>query len=166
MGADCLDRIGHGTSVAATILGHAPQAELIPVKIFDRSLVCRIEHLVESIEWCAENAVDIVNLSVGTANPMHAHALAQAVARTRAAGVTVVSAYGWLPGSLHPVIAVDEDRTCPEGQFRVRTTAAGRRILACMGNGKGVSFAVANATGLLACLPRLEALDLVEFLVG
>ncbi len=161
------DRLGHGTAIAAVILKKAPKAELSSFKIFDDRLACRIEALVRSIEWCAEHAIDIANLSVGTPNPSHAEVLLDAVEKARAAHVTIVSAYGWLPGNLHPVIAVDEDRTCPPNSFRTRSVN-GRRILACSGYSKGVSFAVASATGFLAsacdhCGPK--PFDLLDLLV-
>lgn len=154
-GDDDQDRVGHGTAVAATILEHAAaHLELYSVKIFDRTLACRIDLLVRAIEWCANNAIYLANLSVGTPNPSHAGPLARAVEQARSAGVIVVSAHGWLPGNLDGVIAVDEDRTCPRDKFRMRKVN-GRSILACSGRPpagdlKGISFAVANATGLLA----------------
>ena len=39
---DYVDRLGHGTAVAAAIKEKAPDAELYVVKVFDRSLSTRI----------------------------------------------------------------------------------------------------------------------------
>ncbi len=161
------DDLGHGTAVASLIRQRAPGAELCSVKIFDKRLACGIGALVRAIEWCASHDIHIANLSVGTANPLHAEVLLSAVEKARSAGVTVVSAYGWLPGDLESVVAVDDDRTCPPGGYRIRNMK-GRRILACSGASQGVSFAVANASGLLAsvcdqCGP--ERVDLLDFLV-
>ncbi len=150
-GGDLDDRVGHGTAVAAAILERAPDVELYAVKIFDRTLACDLDRLVCALAWCGQNHIDIVNLSIGTADPSHAGALAEAVSQLKA---TVVSAYGWLPGNLDGVVAVDEDRTCPPGECRSRVIDS-RRILVCSGASpegalRGVSFAVANATGFLA----------------
>ena len=79
--ADYIDRMGHGTAVAAAIRERAPQAELFAVKVFDRQLSAPIEALVEAIDWAATRQVDLINLSLGTANQAHAAPLRSAVAR-------------------------------------------------------------------------------------
>jgi hypothetical protein len=151
LAADGTDRLGHGSAVAATIRRSAPDVEIVPVQIFRERLLCGVEELVGAIEWCAENNIDYANLSIGTANPLHAEALARAV--ERAGGVAIVAAYGWLPGNLEGVIGVDMDARLAGAEFRVREVG-GRRVVVCSGESVGaecgVSFAVANATGLLA----------------
>lgn len=169
IGAD--DRLGHGSKVASIIRQHAPDADLVSVRIFEDRLACRIETLVAAIQWAARNGIDIANLSVGTPNPSHAESLLQAVQVARTAGVAIVAACGWLPGNLPGVIAVDEDRTCPFGTWRTRMSQ-GRRVVACSSELRGVSFAVAAATGHLArelaalrSLGRPEPADLLDLLV-
>jgi subtilisin family serine protease len=151
LAADGTDRLGHGSAVAATIRRSAPDVEIVPVQIFRDRLLCGVDELARAIEWCGESGIELANLSIGTANPLHGEALARAV--QRASGVAIVAAHGWLPGNLDGVIAVDMDARLAGPEFRVREVA-GRRVMVCSGESGtglyGVSFAVANATGLLA----------------
>lgn len=164
---DYLDRLGHGTAVTAVIREKAPQAEIFAVKIFYESLAARIEPLVAAIDWCVRHRMDLINLSLGTSNPAHAPLLAEAVARVRAAGGRLVAAgedagVRWLPGTLSGVEAVELDWDCPRHGYRVAKTADGRAVYRASGyprpapgipperNLKGLSFAVANVTGLMA----------------
>lgn len=164
---DYIDRNGHGTAVAAAIREKAPDAELIAVKIFDRELAASVGDLSRAIEWAAGRRVDLVNLSLGSTNPAHAERLASALVVAQAAGASVVAAATQsglpsLPGSLQPVIAVEVDWQCARDEVLV--DAAGPAVIRLRASGfprpipgvppernlKGVSFAVANATGVIA----------------
>lgn len=166
---DVVDRLGHGTAVAAAIREKAPDVDLIAVKVFDRRLVTTGVALVEGITWAAAQDVHIINLSLGTSNPAHSDGLAGAVALANAAGAVVVAAgsqpgANWLPGSLAGVVAVDVDWMCPrdecrvtvreDGSVRLRTSGYPRPIpgVAVEQNVSGLSFAVANASGFLSLL--------------
>jgi subtilisin family serine protease len=166
---DYLDRHGHGTAVAAAIREKAPAAELIAVKIFDRELSTTAGELARAIESAAGFEVDLINLSLGSTNPGHAARLAQALMAAHHAGAAVVAAATQsglpsLPGSLQPVIAVDVDWDCAREEVIVDGVAPAVLRLRAAGyprpipgvpperNLKGVSFAVANATGAIARL--------------
>jgi subtilisin family serine protease len=167
IGDDFADRLGHGTAVAAAIREKAPDCELLAVKVFDRSLTTTGQALVAGIEWAAQQRVQLINLSLGTTNQEHAKAFAAAIAHAAECGTIVVSAApqedaAWLPGGLQGVIAVDVDWDCPRdeccvvaaGDASIRLSASGypRPIpgIPVERNFSGLSFAVANATGLLA----------------
>lgn len=170
-GVDAVDRLGHGTAVAAAIREKAPDAALVPVKVFDRELRATADALVAAIDWAVDARVHVINLSLGTANAAHEARLSAALARAVAAGVWLVAAAEqdgtrWLPGSLAQAVGVALDWTCPrdEADVRVRIDGGGPRITVRASgyprpipgvpperNLKGLSFAVANATGLL-CL--------------
>jgi len=167
MTADFVDRLGHGTAVTAAICEKAPDAEVYAVQVFDRELATTAAALVAAIDWANAHECVLINLSLGTRNPDHRAALAGAIDRARAAGATVVAAgpepgIDWLPGSLPGVVAVELDWTVPRDQCRVVVTDAhGVRVRASgfprpipgvppARNLKGLSFAVANVTGLLA----------------
>lgn len=164
---DIVDRLGHGTAVAAAIREKAPEAELFAVKVFDQSLTSTGPALVSAIAWASSQHAHLINLSLGTLNQEHAAALAAVIARARAAGAVVVSAApqldaAWLPGGLPGVIAVDVDWECErdtcrveiDDDDRIRMTASAypRPIpgVAPDRNFRGLSFAVANCTGFLA----------------
>jgi hypothetical protein len=116
VGDDYLDRLGHGTAVAGAIREKVPDASLYAVKVFDRRLSVNIDIIVRALEWCIEQRMDIVNLSLGTANPEHR----QRFAPFLVAGALIVSAADLLPGSLNGVIGVAPDETCPRDSFRYR----------------------------------------------
>ena len=164
---DYVDRIGHGTAVAAAIREKAPDTQIFAVKVFHRSLKTRIETLVEAIDWAAQHQTRLANLSLGTATTEHESALREAVERTAAQGLLIVSAYEdggvrWLPGSLPSVVPVVLDWDCPRDEYRMDQSTDGRVLLRASGfprpipgvsperNLKGTSFAVANMTGFIA----------------
>lgn len=165
---DWLDRIGHGTAVAAAIHEKAPHAALYAVKVFDRSLETRVAALVVAIDWAVGRGMRLVNLSLGVSDTQHEQALRAAVERAAAAEVLIVAAVDplgprWLPGSLPGVVAVRLDWECPREAVRAGEDKSGWFLRASgypreipgvprERNLKGISFAVANVTGVLACL--------------
>ena len=166
---DVMDRLGHGTAVAAAIHEKAPAAVIYIVKVFDRSLTTTGRALAAGIRWAVAQQVDLINLSLGTTNTEHRAVLSDVVAEATRAGSVIVAAaptdeHAWLPGGIPGVIGVDLDWSCPreEGQLiaadngdvRVRASGYPRPIPGVPPdrNLKGHSFAVANATGLLAHL--------------
>lgn len=163
---DYVDRLGHGTAVAAAIREKAPGAEIIAVKVFWRSLATSVSTLGRAIDEACAWGASVVNLSLGTTDHRHRAALADAVARARAAGVFIVAAADnagvrWLPGDLEEVVPVHLDWVSSRDSYRI-VSENGRTIIAASGyprdipgvprerNLKGISFAVANATGFVA----------------
>jgi hypothetical protein len=159
---DYLDRLGHGTAVAGAIREKAPDAELYAVKVFDRALSTDIDTIIRAIEWSIAQHVDIINLSLGTANQAH-RARFEA---TLAGDAVIVSAFEHngaplLPGSMPGVIGVTLDWDCLRDAYRVEMRH-NRPIFRCSGfprsvpgvpqekNLNGISFAVANMTGFVA----------------
>ena len=153
MGSDPVDRLGHGTAVAAAIREKVPDAELFSVKVFDRRLSANIKAIVRALEWCREQRMDLINLSLGTRNPEHRTLLMEAVEDN---GI-VFSAADMLPGSLPGVVGVAADESCPRDEFQHRdevyfASPYPRPIpgVPQSQNLQGISFAVANMTGLAA----------------
>jgi subtilisin family serine protease len=165
--SDFTDRLGHGTAVAAVIREKAPESQLFAVKIFHRSLAAQIGPLACAIEWSVRHSMDLINLSLGTSNPAHEPVLREIVGDAARQGCRIVAAgedagVHWLPGSIEGVIPVELDWECPRGEYRTHHGRGGRLIYRASGyprpipgvpperNLKGLSFAVANVTGLLA----------------
>jgi hypothetical protein len=151
-GDDPVDRLGHGTAVAAAIREKVPSADLFSVKVFDRRLSVNIAALLRALAWCRAERMDVINLSLGSANEEHRGPLIEAIADNGA----VVSAAHLLPGSLAGVFAVAADESCPRDGLRRR----GEIFLASPNqrpipgvpqsrNLQGISFAVANMTGFV-----------------
>ena len=161
---DVVDRLGHGTAVAAAIRDIAPGATLIVGKVFDRSLSTNAAVLAHGIDWAVERQARVINLSLGTANLAHAETLGESVSRAAAAGAIVVSAREsagvvWLPGSIEGVASVVSDSTLERDEVEIdeRGFAAAPYPRPIPGvprerNLSGVSFSVANVSGFLARL--------------
>lgn len=175
--SDTLDRIGHGTAVAAAIREKAPDAVLVPVKVFDRKLATDAQTLADAIRWAADHACPIVNLSLGTTNADHAPLLADALAYATQRGTMVVSAYEaqdarWIPGSLNGAIGVRGSADIARDTFEGAegTPFASPPVVASIyprpipgvpreRNLSGISFAVANVSGFVARLLEVRSTD-------
>ena len=147
----------------------APDSEPYAVKVFDRELSTKAEVLVRAIDWASSRGVRLINLSLGTAKPEREEMLQSAVDRAGERGSFVVAASShdgqrWLPGSLRGALGVMLDWDCDRDEIRITTDANGSATFHASGyprpipgvsperNLKGISFAVANTTGLLARL--------------
>ncbi len=160
------DHLGHGTAVAALIHEKAPQAHLFAVKVFQQSLATNLDTVLRAIDWCVEKNMQIINLSLGTANAEHRNGFTLAVDRVRSFGGIVVSALEIngvraLPGSLPGVAGVVMDAACPHDEYRVThrhqklvfgASPYARDIpgVPRERNLQGISFAVAQITGFIA----------------
>ena len=183
---DYVDRLGHGTAVTAAIREKAPDSDILIIKVFGRTLGTSTGVLVRSIDEAIDRGARLVNLSLGTAKPEHELTMWAAVSRARERGVCVVSprehgGHVWLPGSLEGSVGVVLDWGCSRDQLRVMCVEGHQPVFVASGfprpipgvsqekNLKGVSFAAANTTGLLACLmqnrPELTSVEgIVAFL--
>ena len=165
---DYVDRLGHGTAVFAAVQEKAPDAEILAARVFAAGLKTSIRALVAAIDWAADRGTQLVNMSLGTLREEHGDVLAAAVSRLGAGGGLVVAAAEadgrpWWPGSLPTVVGVVADpeiaRQCVEvrgGEGQARTLVAASPYPRSIPgvpperNLHGTSFAVANATGMLA----------------
>lgn len=163
---DFVDRIGHGTAVAAAIREKAPDAEIVAIKVFADALRTDAATLARAIAEAVQDGVQLINLSLGTAGARHVATFAPVIEEARRRGAFVVAARDsgdlqWLPGSMDGVIGVRVDWECPRDAYRVGN-ADGTPVMLASGfpreipgvprerNLRGLSFAVANATGFVA----------------
>jgi subtilisin family serine protease len=95
------DKNGHGTFIAGIIagksngggiVGMAPNARILPVKVLDSGGVGDSDDIAQGIIWAVDNGADVINMSFGadSANRVEAEAIDYA----RGAGVTLVAAAG------------------------------------------------------------------------
>ena len=163
---DYLDYIGHGTAVAGVIREKAPDAQLYAVKVFDRALTTNIEAIIKAIDWCVENEMVLINLSLGTVNVEHRPIIEQAVVRAAEKGIVLVAAREMsgkpsLPGCLPSVVGVVVDWEIPRDRYEVNREDDSPVFVASAyprdipgvpreRNLNGISFAVANMTGFVA----------------
>jgi subtilisin family serine protease len=155
------DRLGHGTAVTAAIQELAPDADILPVRVFRDGLRASALALVTAIVWAAEHGAGVINCSLGTTNAAHAALFAQGVAQAGAARI-VAPAQGpdglpcW-PGQCPGVVMVGLDWDLPRGTVRLTegihyATGYPRPIpgVEQRRNLHGVSFATAQVAGLIA----------------
>jgi subtilisin family serine protease len=161
-----VDFLGHGTAVLAAIQEKAPEAAYFAIKIYYRTLRTDFDFLLAALHWAIGEGVDVINLSMGTANTSHFNSLVPVIRRANDAGILLVAAgeidsIPSLPGSLPGVLGVGLDWDCPRGIFRHNQSCQGPRWLASgyprslpgvapSDNLRGISFSVANMSGFVA----------------
>lgn len=93
-----VDSLSHGSHCAGVIAGldsavgirgFAPDAEIHACKLFPGG---QISQLIDALEYCIEKQIDVVNLSLGGAEP--SEALEQQLQRARQAGIACIVAAG------------------------------------------------------------------------
>jgi subtilisin family serine protease len=164
---DFIDRLGHGTAVTAVIREKAPTADIFAIKVFDRDLSTTGGALVVALQWARRHEARLVNLSLGTTNATHEPLLRRELDAANEAGVVIVAAGAesekrWLPGSLAGVVSVTLDMALPREVCELTVEANGAVTASACGyprpipgvaparNLMGLSFAVANVSGLIA----------------
>jgi len=92
------DTLGHGShcagviaaaDIASGIRGFAPDAEVHACKLFPGG---QVSQLIDALEYCIDKQIDVVNLSLGSAEV--SEALEQQIIRAKRAGIACVVAAG------------------------------------------------------------------------
>lgn len=166
---ETLDRSGHGTAVTAAIQEQAPDALILPIRVFREGLRASARALAGAIRCAIEARVDLINLSLGTPNASHADVFAALADEAVAAGALIVAAREaegapcW-PGCLPQVLGVGLDWDVPRGvpgigaDGVVYASGYPRPIpgVPQQRNLYGISFAVAQLTGWVAANCQLR----------
>ena len=168
------DQNGHGTHVSGTIaaikdgkgvVGVAPKARLYAVRVLDADGSGSLSDVIDGIIWCANNGMQVANMSLGSGQP--SDTMQRALRYAMYGGVITVAASGnsggsvGYPGAYPEVIGVSasapDDTLAPFSSRgpEVDFIAPGVNVVSCkMGGGyvsfSGTSMATPHVTGLTA----------------
>ncbi len=115
------DLYGHGTACAGLIRAMAPEVELVSVRVLGPDLKGSAYTFAHGLDWCIENGVHVVNLSLSTANDDYAETFYELIDQATQHDVMVVSAMNnerkrSIPSEFAGVFSV----ACCEGSDRER----------------------------------------------
>ncbi len=182
-----IDEFGHGTAIAGIIaaennefgvVGLSLNVEIYDVKILNENGKGEIEHLIEAIDWCIEQNVEIINLSFGFQT--ESKPLKEAIDRAISEGIIIVASVGNTFGMRgdYPAIyedvisitSVDEDlnRSSFASKHDIDYAMPGENIYTTNKDGSysffnGTSFATAHATGIISILLEYYEQEQSEF---
>ncbi len=164
---------GHGTFVAGLVLGTAPDAEILPVRVLDSDGRGAISDVVAGIHFAVDEGAQIINLSLGAR--VRSEALRGAVRYALSRRVVVVAASGNrgdvlnidFPAGVNGVVAVSA--LDANGRRAAFANAGGKTAIAAPGvdligpypeaqwaTWSGTSFSAALATGGVATLLQVQ----------
>ncbi len=122
-GMDSIEN-SHGTTCAAIIRKFAPDSPLVSVKVLNDERKCSKEQLVKALEWCVENGIRVVSLSLGTIDARDYELMRNAINEVHHNGCIIIAAQSnrnvfTYVASLSNVIGVRSTRgeTLATGEF-------------------------------------------------
>jgi len=162
------DRVGHGTACVHQILRIAPDARVVPVRVFGRQLETSPGTLQAGLLYAIERGVNVVNLSLGTKLKGTLVSLYSACEMARRKGIIVIAAADNARDESYPaifenVIGVSAARFGSAYDYRYRVDEAHEceawgveQPVVWLGGEEqvkhGTSFAAPNITGIVCLL--------------
>lgn len=105
------DCFGHGTACAWIVHRAAPEAEIISIQVLDKYGVADHERIIAAIDWCINERVDVICLSMGSCSHRHESKFYELGERAVKSNVVIVTAmhekdYPTVPAMLPNYIGV------------------------------------------------------------
>ncbi len=120
-------KTSHGSICASILCQNACNYYLISIKILDENKKAGKEYLINALEWCFENNIELINLSIGSTNYNDFAEIEYIIEKLCHKGVIIVSACDnrgikTYPACLPGVIGVGTDRlgVLAEGEYVYR----------------------------------------------
>ncbi len=183
------DNCGHGSAVAGVIyarvsgfgiVGIASDADVYSVKVLDEDNRAMVSSVIQAIEWCIQNDMDIINMSFGM-NESSA-ALKYAIDRAEETGILMIAAAGNSGGALQYPAAYENvigvgavDESAQPAQFTcagdgLDFTAPGVNVhtttfLGAYYVSSGTSYSAAHVTGVATVLKGIDTSRSNEFII-
>jgi hypothetical protein len=168
------DAIGHGSSMARTILAAAPAARIVNAQVFRDSITAPSAVIAAALDWVVEQGARVVNLSFGLRQDREVLRVACEAARTAGAVLLAASpARGpaVFPASYPGVIRVSGDARCNDDGVSILGSAQadyGARPATIDDRVRGASAATAWLSGKIAASlpegPSADAASIARFL--
>lgn len=113
----------HGKYCALILDKYYKKVEYYSIKILKYRLGCNRKQLIKSIEWCIENDIKVINMSLGTINYKDFEDIRKAIDRAYYKGVIIVAACNnnnvfTYPASNKKVIGVKSSGKLKEGEYK------------------------------------------------
>jgi thermitase len=89
---DTATGFGHGTGVAGIVLQIAPNAQIMPIRVLGPDGSGDVTNVVKGIEWAVNHGAKVINLSLGSSEPVDA--VRKMITWADSKGVFVVAAAG------------------------------------------------------------------------
>lgn len=111
----------HGTICAAILKKYYSKANIVSIKILDSEKEsCRKEQLIKAIEWCIDNEIKVINMSIGSIDYRDFNQLNTVILKASEAGCVIVAACHnknifTMPASSQYAIGVKTDK---EGKLK------------------------------------------------
>ena len=178
------DLTGHGSAVAGIIaapddgsgtVGIAPDAQIYNVRVLDGANQAPVSRIIDALDWCIANNMDIVNMSFGTDE--YSPALKAKIEDVTAHGIIMISSAGngetvQYPAAFSEVVSVSSVNSAmqkPEGTATGDFSAPGINIYSTSLLGgycavSGSSIAAAHITGCAAVLLGIDTSKPAEFI--
>jgi subtilisin family serine protease len=173
------DDNGHGTHLAGTVaaidndfgvIGVGPEVYLYAVKVLDKKGEGWLSDIIDALDWCIDNKIQVINMSFGSLEGNHS--FHDAIMETHQAGITMVASAGnngeeggsiEYPAKYEETIAVSainrDDDFAPISSYghEIDLTAPGVDILSTYRKGSyeimyGTSMSAAHVTGTVALI--------------
>lgn len=143
-GGSYADDNGHGTHVAGIVaaagragksLGTAPEVNLYAVKALNEDGEGFVSDIIEGINWCVKNRMNVINMSFGVLGSESSDTLHNAIKRAAKQGIVIVASAGNEGRSSG---AIDEPASFKE-TIAVAATTKANKIATFSSRGSGIS---------------------------
>lgn len=144
-GGSYTDDNGHGTHVAGIlsaagvkgkIIGTAPDVKLYAVKALNQNGEGFVSNIIEGIDWCIKNRMQVINMSLGIIGLESSDTLHDAIRRATKKGIVIVASAG-NSGSLYNQL--DEPASFKE-TIAVAASTPSKRIADFSSRGAGITI--------------------------
>jgi hypothetical protein len=162
---------GHGTLVAGIIAAIAPQAMIMPLRVFDDTGQADTATIIRAIRYAVKNGANVINLSFGLSQP--SKAVGSAIAYALKNGVIVVASAGnsnsnvpqypaAYPGVISVAATTNQDRKASFSNYgtTVYVDAPGANIVSAYPRGY---YAVVSGTSFAAPMAAAEAALILSY---